>query len=252
MEDKEFFKVAKSEEDLAKELKAILLWQQKKDKNAFSHMYNVYDRKINAFTAKYSGGNVSPTLVKAKAVSLFTDAINTYDPNKGAGFHTHLHNRMQKLYRYVNEKQNIAYVPEHQALNVVSYINTKDNLTENLGRTPSFQELAEAMHVDINDVIKLEKSLVNEINIGESADFEVFNSELDDSLQMHLYDAIPDDYKSLYEAITGIGGQPITKVSDLSNKLGLSYSQTRRKVEKLAEVLDDLYNKYGLTGATYE
>jgi DNA-directed RNA polymerase sigma subunit (sigma70/sigma32) len=218
----------------------INAWQKKKDPDAYNGMYKKYESSIYGFINKYQGGNVSKDLIHAEALSQLADALETYDASKGAGFHTHLHNRLQKLYRFVNQKQNVAYVPEHQTLHIASFINTKNNLTDTLGRTPSYAELAHAMKMDIHDILKLEKSLVSEINIGEKGDFDVFHSDLADPTQMYLYDAIPDEDKSLYEAIAGIGQEPTTNMTELSKRLGIPYNQIRKKVKNLSEVLNGM------------
>ena len=228
------------------ELVEILRWQKSQDPDSFDRIYNKYKNTVFSHVNKYKGGNVSPDLIHAKAISLLADALETYDPKKKAGFHTHLHNRLLKLYRYVNSKQNVAYIPEHQSLHIVSFLNVRDNLKDTLGRDPSYEELADALRMDVNDVIKLDKSLVSEINIGENLDFNTFNSELEDPIQIFVWDSIPTEYKALYEAIIGVGGkEPVTKVSELAQRFDVPYNQMRKDVQKLSEVLDAIHNKYG-------
>ena len=151
-----------------------------------------------------------------------------------------------KLYRFVNAKQNVAYIPEHQSLHIVAFMNVKDNLKDTLGRDPSYAELADALKMDVNDVIKLDKAMLNEINIGENIDFNTFNSELEDPIKIFVWDSIPTEYKALYEAVIGLGGKsPITKISDLSTQFNVPYNQMRKDVQKLSEVLDALHTQYG-------
>jgi len=209
-----------------------------------------YAPSLNAILSKYTGSTLPRRLIEDKLDNLLVKALDTWEPKK-AGFNTHLWNTSQKLYRYVNKHQNLAYIPEHKTLQLGAFINTKSHLADKLGRTPNLREIADDLNMSAADVSKLEAALVDEMNVGDSGDFEVYSTKLDDPLQMYLYTAVPNEYKKLYEEMMGLAGKPATSsVTELSKRLNIPYHTVRRQVQKLMSILEELHDKYARANTT--
>ena len=85
----------------------------KRDPDAF---FEKYDSNLNKAVNKYSGSGVDKAVLKSKAESLALNAANTYDPNKGASFDTHLYGELRRLYRETNKMQTPLRISEYSKM----------------------------------------------------------------------------------------------------------------------------------------
>jgi len=231
-------------------LDALKEWKKKRDDKSYLFFKKSFTPSLNAILSKYTGASIPKKLIEDKLDNLLLQALDTWDPKK-AGFNTHLWNTSQKLYRYVNANQNMAYIPEHKTLQLGAFVNAKSHLADKLGRTPNLREIADNMHISESDASKLEAALVDEMNIGDSGDFDVYTTKLDDPLQMYLYSEIPNEYKKLYEEMMGLSGKPATSnITELSKRLNVPYHTVRRQIQKLMSILEDLHDKYSRANTT--
>lgn len=84
-----------------------------KEPDKFLDMYHPHIMKA---VGKYSGSGVDKGILEAKAEALAFKAANSFNPDKGVQFETHLYNNLMGLYRTVNSNQGIARLSENKKL----------------------------------------------------------------------------------------------------------------------------------------
>jgi len=239
----------KTEHDAVLE-QALLSWQKKHDDYSFNIVKNKMGGMLKQVASKYYGSNLPKSIINSKLDNLLLKALNTWDKQKGA-FSTHLYNTTQKMYRFVNAHQNVAFIPEHQTLQLGAFINTKHYLADKLGREPSLKEIAEELKIDLAEAERLNKVIVVENNIGDKEDYSWFHSKLEDPVVQVIYTSIPDDLKPIFEEMTGLNGNtPTSNVTEISKRTKIPYFQVRSRIKKLMKIMEQHYAKYSRAYST--
>lgn len=94
---------------------------------------------------------VSPAAIDAEAKKLFVRALDTYDP-KSAQLGSWVWTNLNKLSRYVVQRQNVARIPEERVYKIQAFRTAKTSLRDDLGREPLPKEIARETGFRLKDV----------------------------------------------------------------------------------------------------
>ena len=135
--------------DLAAEFKT---WQANPSPEANAHMLQVLDPTIDK-AAGSQVGQLNP-LVKAKARAIALQALGSYDPKKGQ-LSSHIYNHMQGLKRYSGQIAQGLQVPERVTLDHRAMAAAHRELSDELGRDPTDDELSDRTGFSARRLTKL-------------------------------------------------------------------------------------------------
>jgi len=180
-------------------------------------------------------GNLPRSALKAQMTKLTINALDGYDPEK-AQLNTYLFNTAgQKLHRYVYTYQNMGQIPEPRIIQIGTYNRIKSNLEQELGRPPTYTEIADEMKVPPKQLKLLEKELrqdliqdINYVNV-----YDQNTSELDDSIIM-LHAELYGMDKEVMEYVYGLNGKPALSNTEIASTLGISPSMITQIKSKIA------------------
>lgn len=185
----------------------ILQYQKTNDKEIGDQLLDLHKDYIKANINKWDG-ILPSSVLQAYGKHYALNAFKSYDPNKGAGINTHLYNHISQLSRQVYANQNSIRIPEHQIQMIGKVNSAKDLLTDELGRDPTTDEIADHLHLPKQHIAKVIKN--------QRADF-LNDSDTDQQHQVggdnKLSDKIfgyrqglDDKQKEHFDHLTGFGG----------------------------------------------
>lgn len=141
-----------------------------------------------------ASGSLPTTALKLEAENWAIKAIQNYDPNKGTALSTHVTNYLAKVRRLNYKYQNAVRLPENLQLKYHEYNRQLSNLTEDLNRDPTDDELSHALGWSKPQTVKFKNSLYADLIESSSdkpAEFSHFN---DNSILMeHLKNELSSD-----------------------------------------------------------
>jgi len=183
-------------------------------------------------------GNLPKSALKAQMTKLTIDSLDRYDPEKSQ-LNTFVYNNAgQKLHRYVYTYQNLGSIPEPRIIQIGTYKRIKSNMEQELGRPPTYDEIADEMKVPPKQLKLLDKELrqdliqdINYINI-----FDSNTSEIDDSIIM-LHAELYGTDREVMEYLYGLEGKPSLSNAEIATKLGISQSMVTQIKAKIANRL---------------
>lgn len=225
-------------------------YKNKNDLNAKKELLHSLAPLINGQVNKYINSGLPKLSIELEGLRLAGNALDTYDPNK-AQLNTHVTNNLKKLSRFVTDYQNIGHIPEPRALMIGQYHAVKSNLSDEKGREPTSQEIADDMSISIKEVERLQSELRKDLymsNVAEDDDevgfYEFINpsdqtSSYQEALEFVYFDASPQE-KRIIEAYTGIYGKPKKKTKDLLIELNMTESQLAILRKKIAVEIKEL------------
>jgi len=183
-----------------------------------------YKPLIDSTVRAYSG-NVPANLVQLEAEIIARNAIRSYDPNR-ASLGTHLKTQLKQMNRIINDASPI-YIPESRASKYNKYLTIRENKERSLGREPTISEMADAMHMNVNDIKMSYDPGFNELDVLE-----------------RLHKNISDQKsKEILEHVFGIHNKPVLKTNrELAKVTNLSESGVRKKKDKIIAELKEIIN----------
>ncbi len=218
------------------------LWRRYKsgDHMALREIQNQYKPLVLSQLRTYSKAVLPASALQAEAYKLIKKAMDTYDPNKGP-LSAHIKTYMQKMYRYVNDNQNLVRLPENYKLDVSKFNENRTALQEELDRAPTVGELAQSLGWSPKKVGVINTTL-NQTGYYRDAD----NSDFISSGQKQAL-TVASDYalsmmsssdRQIAKAI--IDGQ---KPKDIALKFHVSQAKISRLKNQLVDLMKTSYQK---------
>lgn len=210
--------LTRQDEDLA-------LWKQWKSSNdilARNKLMTRLEPLIQSEVNKWGQAVPRPAL-EAKAKLLAVEALETYDPKKGAAVGTHVASRLRKLSRSVYPYQNVARVPENQQLYFHTYNVASNKLQDSFGRDPSVDELADELGWSQKRVTHFQNAFSRrELVESEGAYWE---GERDEGIIDFYHHGLAPRDKQIFEDIIGYNGKIPMKNPELMKKYNMTQAQ---------------------------
>lgn len=214
-------------------------WKNNPSKTNMNALLKQLDPLITTEVTKQMGSIAVPTL-RAQAKNFAIKAIKTYKPGVGAKLSTHVVNYLKQLRRVNYQYQNLIRMPENRQIQVQTYKDARQVLSDKYRRDPTIQELADHLMWPLKEVARMEKELHIEVPESQAVfepAFAKFNDELDRKLDYVYFSLDPRD-KIIFEHLTGYGNKPKLSVTEIANKLKVTpslISQRKQSINKLLQ-----------------
>lgn len=203
---------------------------------------------INSEIQRYSGPK---SILRAKARLLAIDAVRSYDPAHGAQLRSWVVTQLKPLSRYSQQLRPV-YVPE-VALRQGAEINRlKGELSDELGRDPTDEELADESGISLARIRQLKTKMrpaMSESAFMRAQDDENMShapaTSMPDSVGMAkdiVYESLPEEDRKIFDLKTGKGGAP-TPNQDIAGMLNLSAPRISQRSKAIADQINDLVTK---------
>ena len=212
------------------------MWRQWKSSNDPQVLNSLVDRLnplIQREVQKW-GTTVPRPALESKARILTAEALNTYDPNKGAAIGTHVASRIRKLSRHVYPYQNIARLPENKQLNYNTFQIAQNRLIDNLGRDPSVSELSDELGWSQRKVTDFQRSFGRRELVESEGAYIDEDPSTQTLIDFYYHGLNPHDQR-LFEDITGYKGKPAMNNRQLMNKYRLTQGQLSYRKRKFVD-----------------
>lgn len=199
--------------------------------------------KIEAQVAKWSG-SIPEHVIRGEAYRAAKRALDSYNPNMGASFNTHLYNHLQTISRRVYMDQNVVRLPEYRTPDINSYKAAGAELYSQNGYFPTSQELANSLGWSKAKVKQIEVSLKGAAP-ESSAEYmkDIIDSDQEKEILKEIINELDFQDKELFKALTGCNSNGEVKKEPLSDsaavkKFGLSRSQLAYRKRGIQRVID--------------
>jgi len=199
---------------------------------------------INKEVSKWAGTLARP-LLETEGKRLAMEAFGTYDPKRGAALGTHVVNSLQRMSRLSYANQNVARMPENQMLQYHSYQLAHSELSDELGRAPNIDELADRLAwpqkrvEDYRKAVGRRESLESG-GLFESSDPGPGEGDAEDHFVDLVYHDLSPLHKAMFEGLTGYGGAEQMSNQALQKKLKLTQGQYSYAKAKLISHIENV------------
>ena len=145
--------------------KDMVVWQQWKDSGSKQHLGQLIQQlsPLVYHEVQRASGSLPTSALAAEAKKWTIKAVQTYDPSKGTTLSTHVMNYLPKVRRMNYKYQNAVRLPENMQLKFHEYNKALNDLTEELSREPSPEELSKRLGWSKPHVVKFAGSLYSDM-----------------------------------------------------------------------------------------
>jgi DNA-directed RNA polymerase specialized sigma subunit len=145
------------------ELQQLQLWKSTGRQEHLQPLLKAYEPVIAQKMRAYKASSVPDAAFHAELKGLLINALETYDPSRGAALNTHVENTMRKAIRYNARFQNFAHIPEGQISRIEPITRAQNELTEMLGRDPTHDEIADHIGMPVKQVTRVLNAQIADI-----------------------------------------------------------------------------------------
>ena len=235
--------------------KAWQAWQADPSPESNHRMLNYLQPTIERAARTYVGnhGELSP-LYLGRARALALDAMRTYRPAAGASLETHLFNHMRGLQRYKARVGAGVRIPERLSLDRRRLDQTQQELSLELGREPSDDELADRAGMSLKRIASIRR-VQPAVSAGrldamrESGQADVNPSvnlpggsggqPEEDPFVRVIYDDLSEVDKVILASTLGMFGRQKLSNNDIARKLRRSPGFVSQRKNFIQRKLDD-------------
>jgi DNA-directed RNA polymerase specialized sigma subunit len=242
------------QEPFADELETIQRWQGDPNTEDFKWLYNRHQPLIFAAGRRYLQSTTLPKeAVKGSMIRNYVHALQSYDPNRGAQFKTHLYRGMGRTGRYLQRYSNVGRIPEDRSWLIDTLTTRERALEDMLGRPPTDVELGDDVLLAAQDVIELKDrkitpkivaTLRKELRkdyLAEAPGGEAVHAEDSDLRRqvVFLHGSLNNEQQRVLEhTFEGFGKPIIENPMDLAKTINMSpqkFRSLRRQIQKKVE-----------------
>lgn len=190
----EYYDQAKS-----KDLEMWLAWNKSRSSQDLKALMDQVSPIIYQEVHRASG-SLPPSALSAEAKKWTFHAIQTFDPSRGVQLSTHISNYLPKVRRLNYKFQNAARLPENMQLKYHEYSKALSDLTEELNREPSEEEMSKKLGWSKGAVVKFKGSLYSDLieSASErSSEFTEYNHNA--ALLSHILSTLSEQERFIYD-----------------------------------------------------
>lgn len=227
------------------------LWRKNPTSKNLNAVLNALMPTINSELQRFNG---PPHVLKAKAKLLAINAIKTYNPKSGAHLRSWVVTQLQPLSRY-SQKLKPVYVPELAARQAAELNTARQRLSDELGREPTDEELADELGLSVNKIKKLKSAVpavMSEssiVDMNVSDDFSsgnlpaVVSPNTLDLAQSIVYESLDPNSKKLYDLKTKPQNGKYLSNKEIASLLNISPARVSQRTKEIAEEINNLISK---------
>lgn len=182
---------------------------------------------------------VAPEAVERASRTLLVQSLEDFDPNKNVKLTTHVVNGQRRVTRFVRDRANTARITESRATEIGRYDRAKTHLEDDLGYTPSDEQIAAHMRISVKTIQKLKAERRNDHIASASPVADPFLDETPEHreiLQL-LPASLNANQLAVFEYTQGINGKPkVTSTGEIARRLGWSDAKVVGIRTQIAEI----------------
>ena len=208
------------------------------DNTAKSAILRELEPTITKAISAYAGGDPS---YKTQARLLALEAVNSYDPSKGASLSTYVYSNLRRLQRLSAQRGNLTRVSENASLERLQIQRAMREWVADHGDDPTTEDLSNITGLSRKriDSIMNNKPVVPDSMI-QTAEGESLVVADDSQRALDLYNhAIYDEFdavdKKIYEWCTGYGKGERLPNTEIARRLKISPAAVSQRLSKISQ-----------------
>jgi len=209
------------------------------------------DPLINSEIHRYSGPK---TLLRSRARVIAVNAIKSYNPDSGAHLRSWVTTQLQPLSRYGQQLRPV-HAPEVAIRQAAEVARVGSEMSDELGRDPTDDELADAIGISVKRVQAVRRMVRPSVTEGalsapEGADDDsgsagpaVTMSDAVGPAEDAVYMSLSKRDQLIFDWRTGKHGKPVMRNAEIAKRLGISAAAVSQRTQGIADQIRDVVDR---------
>ena len=192
----------------------------------------------------YAQSPIARNVLLTRAMNMAAKSFDTYNPTKGAAVGTYITNQLLPMRGWVQEHQNITYLPRYLADQYGRMDAARQKLRASLGHDPTHLVLAKELKLPEEHVRRIDLGMAPEMLLSDAIEeaeavpiADQWRRAQEDRMA-YLRAELKGTERDAFDLISGYGGKtPIESKQEVAQQLGMPvpelYSMTRRWSRRL-------------------
>lgn len=197
---------------------------------------------------KYRGVDISRPILEAEANKHLVEALQTYDPSRGAQLHTHATHRLKRVDRFVKDNQNFGRIVEQRAQKWQDYLTARTLLEQEFGRAPTAVELSKRMSLNMGRGITpkeaeryMKEDRKDLVNTGLDQNAFEFAPTPDRMILKMVPSELSREENAVFSRLFGVNGSKRMKPGQIAKDLRISNAKVTRLKDKIQLKIEAYY-----------
>lgn len=229
-------------------------WKRTGSEEDLEKLYGRYSGMLEGVIRSVSRRKVPEPAVRGRVYNTFKTALDTYDPSKGAQFHSWLDLQNRGVRNWASQNQNFAKVPKSRASKQEAFRVAFEQFEQEHGREPTAREMKNELPEYKSSEIRMmlqEKDRVLASSMNLQREYAYNESRLMEQAVREVRDSLPqneqkffDDYLAQHGKTLGITTSTAPSFrpgrgfkSELGQRYGLSSVQVSRRIARYRGLL---------------
>lgn len=199
-------------------------WKKDPTPETLGALYHEVDRTIKHAVDQFSASGIPTPALESQARTIAYKAFKSFDPSK-AQLHTHVHNHLKNLNRYVDKYSQTIRLPETKARQADKVYKAMKTLEERLGRMPTTTEISEHTGIGQSTLGGLMRHQTHLYSNNEGSTFgqPVMDNASDLELaQEVVFHMLNPQQQIVFQHTLGYAGHPRIAGGDIAKMLKVS------------------------------
>lgn len=188
-------------------------------------LLKAHEALIRSSVSRWSGSGLPEVVIEAEARKLAIGAFKTFNPGSNAKLQTHVFNRLKGLDSFVNTYKNDIRMPQDRVHVADRVHRVRRQMSLELGRDPSDEEVAKASGVGVETLGSLHRFNSSLISSAQDGGFSGPSREdiaHDQIVSSFLFSQLSPMQKLVFEHTTGFNGKPVLGTQEIARALNVS------------------------------
>lgn len=218
----------------------IKRWQKSKNEEDTKKILAYLQPTIKSALHTYVPGQQSSFKIKATKIAL--ESLKGYDSGKSTAPSTFAFTNLQRLNRIRRQRENIIHIPESQVYLKQTVDKKVQDLTEDLGRQPTIDQISDFTGISKKKLQKLEgfSTFSESSSINPQTNVSTFSIPdiTDEDYYKYVYSSVGGIDKKILEWSTPYKGTPLSN-NEIAKRLKLSPGAVSQRKQKLQELMGE-------------
>lgn len=214
-------------------------WRRKPSPDSMQRVIRELDTTITSEVQRFSGPK---PLLRSRAKALAVKAVKSFDPAGGARLRSWVTTQLQPLSRYNNSLKPV-YAPEEVARKSYAISKAIGELTDEIGRQPTDEELADRIGVSVKRLKAIRGSTPATVNTPQDAveddssapEYAIYQSSPVGGAADAVYGGLNARDRRIFDMRTGSHGEKEHSGNDIASLLNISPALVTRRANTIAE-----------------
>ena len=217
-------------------------WKQQPTEDNLTRLTQAMQPVVQGAIRSYAADSQQDPVIELTAKKLALDALQSYNPDKGAALNTYLYHQLKPLIRARYQRTFVLHTPQRVWADLQNMRRGESELSDQLGREPSAGELADNTGLSLKRLTYLQQfrhtGIPESALLAQGQEYKAPAGEPTEPFWVTaVYQSLNPKDQLLFDWRTGAHGSKKLSGKEIAKNLGVSEAAVSQKSARIADLI---------------